>query len=1019
MQSEEHSDAEPRKGRRRRVIALVAAAVAALIVLIAYLVPAFVSSEKGREIIIAKIDDSIGGKTNFATVSMSWWKGLKITDFNFEDEARGTSIKARAVLTKPHYISLLMGSLSFGETRIYEPRVEITLAELPPQATEKTPEVMLAGPLGPRAGLPLNLKRIDLHITDGSAKITDTKAQSVEFSQVNSRVNLRPPGRRTDFDLQMVVVKGDTPAKVSTDGRVTPNKKAGWSLRGTSGDFVVEVNDLDLESLGPVFAIGGVELEAKGRIWSNIKTAVRAGQIQDLSGTIKGRDLDITGEPLKGDRVKTRVLDVNVNLRSEKDWINIDKLQIHSDWLDAQGVGVIPRTLKSLAEFVKPGSVYTLEGSFNCDLAAALSQLPHTLGVREGATVTSGRLTGGVETPVKAGKKYISASGKLAGLAGTVAGRAIALSEPVTAEVEITSAQDHIWFEKLSVLSSFAKIDGRGSTELLKYEARANLAKLQAELGQFITTGGYEMAGELSSKGEVASRRDRIAATGSALVKELRLTSKEGVAAYEPEADIEFSVTVTPNKGLLDVDSANVSASLGHVAVDKSVVPWSDKADRPLKLDVSADNIDLEKIQPFAVLFASFPKEMQLAGIAESKLSVKSENDGYHVSTDATRIEKLKVSSPGKKPFEQNEVSLVADVSVQPVDKTLAVKKLKLTSPQIKIHKLEAGEVSKAGTTRLEGQVDWEYDWAAVTALAGPYLPAGLELEGQVRDTIDFSSEYPTGERSKLPANLTTKGKLAFARAYYKGLTFSATTAEIEIVQGLLTISEFSSTVNNGVFKFAGQADLKQKPALLATLGPIQIAQNVEINDDVSKEFLVYLNPVFADAFDVSGVGNFHCERLAVPLAGGPKEKLQIIGTISVDNARLAASNLLGQLLSVAGLSLREQRIRIHPTRFILWDGFLRYQDMQIDVGDNPLNFKGTIGLDKSLNMTVTLPYTVDGRTVRVGQEDVPDRISLPLRGTTDKPELDLEKALQDQLQRQLERQLKEKVFEGLDELLK
>jgi hypothetical protein len=105
--------------------------------------------------------------------------------------------------------------------------------------------------------------------------------------------------------------------------------------------------------------------------------------------------------------------------------------------------------------------------------------------------------------------------------------------------------------------------------------------------------------------------------------------------------------------------------------------------------------------------------------------------------------------------------------------------------------------------------------------------------------------------------------------------------------------------------------------------------------------------------------------------------------------------------------------ITIRPTRFILQNGFLRYDDMQMDVGNNPVNFRGVIGLDKSLDMTVTLPYTTAGRTARVGKEVEGARISLPLRGTIDKPELDLGKLLENQLKQQLQERLM-KELEGV-----
>lgn len=251
-----------------------------------------------------------------------------------------------------------------------------------------------------------------------------------------------------------------------------------------------------------------------------------------------------------------------------------------------------------------------------------------------------------------------------------------------------------------------------------------------------------------------------------------------------------------------------------------------------------------------------------------------------------------------------------------------------------------------------------------------------------------------------------SSGKLGFTKAEYMGLNFGPTEADIQIENGLLRIAPFSSTVNNGQLNFAGEADLSRKPTLLKTPGPIQIVKDVQINDEVARELLTYLNPVFANVVKVSGVVNFECEKLAIPLAGATKNDIEVIGTVSIKELRLEASDLLGQILSAAGLSGRGVDITIHPTKFILQNGFLRYDDMQMDIGDNPVNFKGVVGLDKSLNMSVTLPYTTAGKTARVGKEVEGVRISLPLRGTIDKPKLDLGKLLEGQLKQQLQERL-------------
>ena len=336
------------------------------------------------------------------------------------------------------------------------------------------------------------------------------------------------------------------------------------------------------------------------------------------------------------------------------------------------------------------------------------------------------------------------------------------------------------------------------------------------------------------------------------------------------------------------------------------------------------------------------------------------------------------------------------------------------TVAQIKIHKGQFSQVSKAGKTKLQGQVDCEYDWSAVSTVAGPFLPEGLKLQGKRRDAINFTSEYPTGQTDKLLANLNTKAKLGFEKAQYMGLNFGPTEVDIQIQNGLLKIAPFSTTVNTGQFNFAAEADFKQKPTLLRTTQPIAM-KDIQINEVISQRFLVYVNPIFLNPVDATGVANFSAERLVIPLAGASKNRLEVIGTIAIDNLKLWPTGLLGLITSPIGQREPIVNMRIHPTRFVLRNGFVQYDDMQIDIGDNPVNFEGVIGLDKSLNMTVTLPYTLKGRTARVDKETVGQRISLPLRGTIEKPELDLGKLLEMQLRKQLEQEL----LKGLEGLFK
>jgi hypothetical protein len=303
-------------------------------------------------------------------------------------------------------------------------------------------------------------------------------------------------------------------------------------------------------------------------------------------------------------------------------------------------------------------------------------------------------------------------------------------------------------------------------------------------------------------------------------------------------------------------------------------------------------------------------------------------------------------------------------------------------------------------------------DWAAVAPLASAFVPGQLTITGQRQIAINFTSTYPANEPNGLLAHLNSQASLGFDRVTYMGFDCGSTQLDLHAQDGLMTIGPVSTTVNNGKLNFTGNANFRQSPAVLAAPTLQHVAQGIQINEQTAQTLLKYVNPIFADAVSVSGTANFDVQQMAIPLLGShARDQAQLNGTIWIDQLQLGASGILNQILGVVGQSTRGQVLTIHPTVLVLEKGVLRYDDMQIDLGQNPVNFRGSIGLDGTLNMTVVLPYTLTGRLVRVGQPEMKDRIVVPLTGTVDKPQLNLQNLVKSQLQDQL--------LKGLGDLLK
>jgi len=998
MAGKPRSERKNMRERKTRRWPFVLAGILLVVVLAVLLTPVYLSSDGFKRLIQTKIDRSTGGTAAIGNLTVGWLRGIRISDFSFQDKVGWASVSIGGIDTQPRLGALLGGALALGETTIDRPRIELDMRKRP------APAVRPAGgnhhPSGKAAGLVL---LGNLAINDGSVHLTDRKGKTVQFTNLDSQVSLRRPGQPSRVEVDMVVADAGNEAQIHAAGTVTPAKGSGWTLKGTSGDVVIEVNDLNLDSLAAVFELAGVELQAQGQVSADIKGTLNDGRMETVTAEVTGQNLDVTGAALNGDRIQTSHLGITAKLTQDGQAVRIDQLQARTDWASLIATGTVPTSAKSLADLLKTDSAYDLQGTFDCKLPALLSQMPHTFGLKEGMQITAGRATGTVNSTTQAGRATIAVQTEVVGLAGTLDGKELVLSEPLVADLRLSADEKNTKLEALNVSAAFAKVNASGDFEQIAYEARVDLTTLQSELGSFINLGPYQMAGTVVSKGQVAVQDSNVVATGSADVNQLVLASADGNSVSEPQANIDFAVNLDREKQSLTIDRIDLKGGFGNLSARAGTVPLGETSPVPMKVDVIAQDLDLAKMKPYAILFASFPKDMDLAGMAQSQIAITAQEKKYRIQTADTQIQDFKLLAPEKEPFERKQVTLLLDAVVDPNTRGIKLEAFELDGQDIKI-KGRFEKSQQGDSARVEGTLEGQCDWAAVGQIASEFLPEGLELTGQRPFAMNFASTYPADDPNGLMANLDAATSTGFDTALYKGLNMGPTNVDIRIEKGLMTITPFTTTVNNGQFNFAGKADFKEKSRFLRTPEPMVLAKGIELNKEMTAQLLKYVNPLFANVTGISGLANFDCETLAIPLAAGMEKEAEVVGTISADNVLLEASGLLDQIIKASGGNLRGQRLTIRPTRITLQNGKLQYDNMQIDVGDNPVTFGGTITLDGELDMVVTLPWTLRGRTARVGREGrAGPRIEVPLRGTINQPELDLGQLLQNQILRGLE----------------
>ncbi len=946
-----------------------------LIVLVAFVVPAYVSSESGRKLILSKANASGAGAIDFAKLSMSWFKGISVSNISFKNADQGVSVAVKGVSTMPNYGALLAGNLSFGETVIDEPKVEIDVDKMKEKVaeTQRTAAKPAAkGKAKSSAGLPI--KKIDLVVKDGDVKIKD-KRGAVEVSNINTKVALLGPGEKTTLALDASIAGQGAASTVTARGDVTPGKN--WDLSKANANITADVNNLNLSQLESILAIVGVDLTAKGTVSAHLKGEMKNGIVENAGVDIQGSALEITAPQLKGDTIKTGMLNIAMEMSQQGNLVNIRKMSVATDWLKAEASGSAPMNMASVSEFMKPDSKYELKANLECDLPVVAAMLPKTLGLKEQTKLTGGKLLGSVQTLSEAGTKKLAGQVSVEGLAGMVEGKPVSLSEPVQAQAKITTEGDQIKFEKAGVSSSFATVSCTGTMESFNYDAQTDLAMLSRELGQFADLGKYKLAGQLWATGLLANNTKTTMVVCRSSIANLRASPTADITINEPNTSIALTAAIDKTTNVLLIKELKADTSMGQFAVKDGRLPMSKEVKEPISLTASVKNLDLAKVQPYLVMTKAISKGVVLGGVVESDITVAFKDDNCRITTDSTKITNLLVKSPGKEAFTQNPVAIVFDAEVNPTTKAIALNNAEITSPDITI-KASFQQKIEGQNSAIEGTAKLNYDWKTLTGMLSPFMPAGLIIEGKRQDSISFASKYPTKDANLMLANLNAKAKVGFDKAGYMGLNVGTTNVDLKVDKGFMTIAPFTSTVNNGQFNFGGSADFKQKPAIFRTPGQMQIVKDVQINKEMADKLLAKVNPVFFGASSISGTANFQCDQLAVPITGGKPEDANIAGTISLTDLKMQSSGLLPVILSAMGAS--SDTMTIHPTQFTVRDGYVKYPNMQMDIGDKPINFSGSVPIDptkKIESFSVTLP--VSGK-----------RITAHVKGTPNKPELDI-----------------------------
>lgn len=884
MNTQEKSSDVKKSKKGLKVLIGTLAAAAGLVLVVVLLVPMYISSDGGKNMIVGKINESIDGKVEMQDLKMGWFSGVKLTDLKFADNAGTTSVNIKEITTKPKYVSLITGSVALGKTVIDKPQVEITVKKPQAMQSEKSTEDKTSETENKDDGFAdgrFMLPDVELEVIDGNVKINLEDAemmQSVELKNIASKIDLNPAGQTSMFDVALAVVGDEGESAIKASGKITPGKK-GWTMLGADSDYTVKIDNLPLSQINPVLAMIGKDVNLSGNLNADAAAKIGGGQVKQITA----------------DAILTN--------------------------------------FKSLTE-----------------------------------------------------------------------GKEMVLTEPVTLKAKVSSSNNKPNIEQLDVASSFCKIKCSGKVESVDYTADVDITELAKFAGQFADLGKYDLKGKLLAEGNVAAA-DVIRADGKYDLTGFVLANREINKATSPtDVSVSGAVTFDNANKAVSFDGLNINST--PVTVSLSGAIGSANGNSKFTADAKAD---LAQVRPFLIVAGVMPEETVISGSAAAVVNVETENDDIHVTTNNTQVANLNISKAGQQQaFSEPKMSLAADVELNPKAKTYAVNKFSIDSTYIRLAKGQLVRSTKAGKTNLKGALEAEYDLEKVTQAASAFMPDNLNMKGKRSAVLNFDSSYQSQQKNGLMANMNAELAFGFDSAEYLGLEIGKADFDLKMNKGLLNIEPFSAAANNGKLNFGASINFNDENPALKIPKSMQIAENIEINDTLSSNFLQYLNPIFAGATNVRGIANLRCDELSVPIKASNVNDIAVNGTVGIDNLRMELNRQipLGRLLyTVLPLIGKDTsnlgaNMKLVNTDFTVKDSIVKYDNMQINVERYPLNFVGKIGIDTAnpengkdkIDMTLYLPVTPKG-AITVDNVNAPGRFPIVMSGKTVKPEVDVERA--------------------------